>query len=146
MKRPLIIVLILLLVVPLSGCYSEARREREAEIAESAYDEGYNDGYSDGLFVSDYDEDGPYTGEFIVWKETPDSTCFSYVGYDSKYEKLAVIFRNNSSRTYLYSDFTPSDYRSFMAADSLGSYYNKNIKGYYTSERIDNPEGTYFEP
>lgn len=139
MKRLIVLFLSALL---LSGCSSEARQE----ISEEAYKEGYTDGYNDGLFVADYDDEGPYTGEYIVWQETPGSTCFSYVGYDSKYEKLAVIFRDNSSRTYLYSNFDMNAYRTFMAADSLGSYYNKNIKGHYTCERIDDPAGTYFRP
>lgn len=91
-------------------------------------------------------EEETYTGKGIVWQATPRSSCFSYVGYDDGYEKLALVFRENDSRTYLYSEFLQSDYQDFMRADSLGSYYNKNIKGEYPCERIDDPEGTYFSP
>ena len=158
MKRTVAFVLCLLLLA-FSGCgeSSESRREREAEIAESAYDEGYNDGYDNGYDDGKADDrfatgtnnvpdDWVYNGEYIVWQETPKSTCFSYVGYDSGFEVLALIFRDNPTRTYLYSEFLMMDYRAFMAADSLGGYYNKNIKGEYPCERIDNPAGTYFEP
>lgn len=74
------------------------------------------------------------------WKSTPGSTCFSYIGYDSQHEKLAVIFCSNEDRAYVYSDFTAADWRNFTAADSLGSYYNAYIKGKYPSERYDADE------
>ena len=71
------------------------------------------------------------------WKSTPGSTCFSYIGYDSQHEKLAVIFRSNEDRAYVYSDFSASDWSEFKSADSLGSYYNKYIKGQYPSQKYD---------
>lgn len=164
-KKPCLIILCFLLCLSFSGCYEsrEARRERDQEIAESAYQDGYEDGYSDGNDDGYYDGyiDGyndasvssgtqrsglPYTGEGIAWQETPGSTAFAYVGYDSQYEKLAVIFRSNDSRTYVYSDFSIGDFLKFMEADSLGSYYNANIKNRYPCERIDDTSGTYFEP
>lgn len=87
----------------------------------------------------------PYTGEGIAWQETPDSSCFAYVGYDDEYEVLALVFRSNEQRAYLYREFLYDDYRAFMAADSLGGYYNENIKGKYPGERIDDAEG-WFAP
>lgn len=93
-----------------------------------------------------YFEDRPYDGAGISWQLTPGSSCFSAVGYDEENETLAVIFRSNESRTYLYTEFCAADYTDFMTASSLGSYYNQNIKGQFPSERIDETAGTNFEP
>ncbi len=82
-----------------------------------------------------------YAGIDIVWQETPRSTCFSYVGYDEDNEVLALVFRDNDSRIYLYAEFPAAEYHAFMSADSLGGYYNKHIKGEYPSERIDDIDG-----
>lgn len=83
-----------------------------------------------------------FDGSGVKWQATPRSTCFAYVGYDKEFQKLAVIFRSNETRVYIYSDFTQSDMNNFLAADSLGEYYNENIKGFYDCERID--EGAAF--
>jgi len=92
-----------------------------------------------------YDE-RPYTGEGLVWQQTPSSSCFSAVGYDDDHEMLALIFRDNQSAAYVYSEIWQSIYQELMAADSLGNYYNDNIKGQFPCERKDGIEGTYFEP
>lgn len=81
-----------------------------------------------------------FDGSGLAWQETPRSTCFAYIGYDSDFEKLAVIFRSNESRAYIYADFTAHDMSEFLSAPSLGKYYNQNIKGQYASERIDDAE------
>lgn len=96
--------------------------------------------------ASRFFEDRPYTGEGLVWQETPDSDCFSYVGYDEGYEVLALVFRSNETRTYLYSEITGSDYQELLAADSMGRFYNRNIKGRYPRIRIDDAEGTWYSP
>ena len=64
-----------------------------------------------------------------------DSSCFSRVGYDAHHETLLVCFRD-SGAYYCYYDFTQADYDDFIAADSLGSYYNKYIKGYYECDKL----------
>lgn len=66
-----------------------------------------------------------------------DSSCFYKIGYDSKYEKLVVVFNSNTDYMYVYSDFTSGDYKDFTAADSLGKYYNSYIKGVYPSEKYE---------
>ena len=64
-----------------------------------------------------------------------DSSCFSQVGYDARHETLLVCFRD-SGAYYCYYDFTQEDYDDFIAADSLGAYYNEYIKGYYHCEKL----------
>ncbi len=79
------------------------------------------------------------------WWETKDSTCFCYVGYNEDLEALAVIFRSNDSRTYVYDDFTAEDFDDFLSASSLGKYYNKNIKGVYSCTRYDDVGADMFK-
>ena len=67
---------------------------------------------------------------------TPDSTCFSEVGYCDDLEILVVTFRD-SGATYVYLDFPEVEWDNFIDADSLGSYYNAYIKGEYTCYRYD---------
>ena len=67
--------------------------------------------------------------------DTPNSTCFSQVGYDSFFDVLVVEFRD-SGATYTYTDFSSDEWRSFINADSLGKYFNANIKDEYAYEKI----------
>lgn len=72
-----------------------------------------------------------------VWhmEETPRSSCFSEIGYDAKNEVLHVVFRTTGIE-YVYYDFTQSDWNTFYNADSLGKYFNANIKGYFDYKKI----------
>lgn len=65
---------------------------------------------------------------------TPDSSCFSAVGYNADYEILAVTFRE-SGESYLYLDFPRNEWEDFRSADSLGSYFNKYIKNNYACNK-----------
>ena len=69
----------------------------------------------------------------FVMQDTPDSSCFSEVGYNAATQTLRVCFRTTGY--YRYSNFSQSDYNNFLAADSLGTYFNKNIKGFYPYEK-----------
>lgn len=72
-----------------------------------------------------------------VWQmeETPRSSCFSEIGYDGENEILHVVFRTTGIE-YVYYDFTESDWNTFYNADSLGKYFNANIKGYFDYKKI----------
>lgn len=72
-----------------------------------------------------------------VWEmeETPRSSCFSEVGYDAENEILHVVFRTTGIE-YVYYDFTENDWNTFYNADSLGKYFNANIKGYFDYKKI----------
>ena len=77
-----------------------------------------------------------FDADSVDMEPTPDSTCFEAVGYDSAFEVLVVRFRDSGSR-YTYLDFPESEWSDFMAADSLGSFYNAHIKGEYECTKID---------
>ena len=79
------------------------------------------------------------------WWKTDGSTCFSYIGYNEDQEALAVIFRSNETRTYVYDDFSAEDFDAFFSAKSLGKYYNSYIKGEYTCTRYDDTGTAIFK-
>lgn len=108
--------------------------------------------YYDNLPAQIYDDLGikPYvfdpddlpsilgTPEDSQWEmqDTPNSTCFSSVGYDRANKELHVIFRN-SGKEYIYSKFSEKDWNIFINADSLGGHYNMHIKGKYPSTKVE---------
>lgn len=71
----------------------------------------------------------------VTLHETPDSTCFSAVGYDSAGQVLFVQFRE-SGAIYSYDDVPALVYSDLMNAESMGGYYNGYIKGHYTAHRL----------
>lgn len=61
---------------------------------------------------------------------TPDSTCFSRVGYDSRNNVLIVVFRESGAEYHYFG--VPEDvWESFYDSTSLGRYFNSHIKGNY---------------
>ena len=70
----------------------------------------------------------------VAMTATPNSSCFSQIGYSAAFETLVVTFRDSGSR-YCYTSFTAKDWAAFQAADSLGSYYNTKIKGNYPCDK-----------
>ena len=85
----------------------------------------------DGKVPYDYD----YDYSDLVFDEV-DSTCFSEVSYDINNEILVVRFKD-SGALYYYYKISPSFYDSFRSADSLGGFYNDNIKGKYSCYRLE---------
>ena len=75
----------------------------------------------------------------IPWELPRDSDCFNAIAYDVDNRILYVSFNRNDAK-YRYIDFPESEWRLFKGADSLGSYYNKNIKGKYTCQKITEDE------
>ena len=65
---------------------------------------------------------------------TPDSTCFSRVGYDSRNNVLIVVFRDSGAE-YHYYDVPEDVWESFYDSTSLGRYFNANIKGNYAYKK-----------
>lgn len=65
---------------------------------------------------------------------TPDSTCFSRVGYDSRNNVLIVVFRESGAE-YHYFDVPEDVWESFYDSESLGKYFNREIKGNYEYEK-----------
>lgn len=65
---------------------------------------------------------------------TPDSTCFSRVGYDARNNMLIVVFRDSGTE-YHYFDVPEDVWESFYDSTSLGRYFNANIKGNYAYKK-----------
>ena len=66
-----------------------------------------------------------------------ESSVIGEVGYNASLRTLEVRFQ--SGAIYLYY-FVPADvHDALMAADSKGTYFNKQIKGVYEHHRIAEP-------
>ncbi len=77
-----------------------------------------------------------YETEEMVWLKTPDSTVISRIGYNEDEEVLGITFRKAGS-TYYYYDYPSDLWEEFLDADSLIDYYNRNIRGQYSSSKGD---------
>lgn len=115
----------------------EEQRAKEGTVAAIIHDFLYG-------FVADKEEQSEAPKEEPAkkitksWKmqDTERSTCFSQVGYDFDNEELHLVFRE-SGKEYIYSEFPEKDWSDFWNAESLGSYYNKWIKGKYPSRKVN---------
>lgn len=58
-----------------------------------------------------------------------DSSNIDQIGYDDDARELWIRFK--SGDTYVYADVPPATYDDIMAADSKGSYLNREIKPNY---------------
>ncbi len=65
---------------------------------------------------------------------TPDSTCFSRVGYDRRNNVLIVVFRDSGAE-YHYFGVSEDVWESFYDSTSLGRYFNSYIKGNYAYKK-----------
>lgn len=81
------------------------------------------------------EEETDYTPFEDVRMKEVDSSCFSEVGYASDTETLYVRFKDSGS-LYRYDEIPSNIYRSLMNAESIGKYYNSDIKGKYPCTRI----------
>jgi hypothetical protein len=63
------------------------------------------------------------------------STMAAQVGYDEDREILQIEF--NSGAVYQYSEVEPELWEDLQTTDSIGSFYNQEIKGFYPSTKID---------
>lgn len=71
----------------------------------------------------------------VSMQDTPDSTAFSQVGYNVSKNLLVVTFRD-SGASYAYYDVPQSVWNNLKSAKSMGGYYNSDVKGQYTCEKL----------
>ena len=62
------------------------------------------------------------------------SSMAASVGYDFDREVLQIEFNNGT--VYQYSDIEPETWIELQSTDSIGEFYNHEIKGNYPSEKI----------
>ena len=147
MKKAIILIIATIIILSFAACDSQAVQETtEKETTEATSPEvtpaltPESTTYpSESPDVTTPPEETPTPYDFDVddvkMQSTPGSSCFSEIGYDSYWEILVVQFRDSDS-VYTYLDFPIDEWDKFTSADSLGSWYNKYIKGQYEYERI----------
>lgn len=63
-----------------------------------------------------------------------DSTTLELVGYDAADRELYLRFLSGS--IYVYSDVPPETHQELLAADSKGSYFNREIRPNYACRQV----------
>ena len=63
------------------------------------------------------------------------STMANAVGYDPDHQVLQVEFKNGA--VYQYEDVDEETWEAMISSNSLGQFYNYEIKGNYPSRRLD---------
>jgi KTSC domain len=63
------------------------------------------------------------------------SSMAAQVAYDYEREILQIEF--NSGSVYEYSHVEPELWEDLQSTDSIGSFYNHEIKGYYPATRVE---------
>lgn len=63
-----------------------------------------------------------------------DSTTLEKVGYDADNRELYLRFLHGS--TYVYADVPPETHQELLAADSLGSYFNRHIRPNFAYRQV----------
>lgn len=121
MKRLLICLAACLLLV---SCGDDDAKE---EYSRSSHSDEYEEEDDDVSYHSD--------NYSLNWIDTPDSTCFSSIAYDSWHDVLGVEFRDSGAQ-YVYYDVEGWVWDELRDAYSMGGYYNSEIKGNYDCERI----------
>ncbi len=81
----------------------------------------------------DYLDDLYNTMEFY---NTDRSTAFSEIAYSNDYSVLLVKFRDSGDE-YLYYDVSEDTFFDMLDADSIGGFYNEQIKSYYDCEKVE---------
>ena len=72
----------------------------------------------------------------VSMEDTPESSCFSAIGYDKTHEVLVVTFRD-SGASYAYYGLPSGVWNELHNAKSKGGYYNSDIKGNYACEKLE---------
>jgi hypothetical protein len=67
-----------------------------------------------------------------------DSSVIKMVGWDSEDNTLIVQFQ--SLTVWAYYNISEQLYNSFIASDSMGYFFNKNIRNMFDSHKIISPQ------
>ncbi|ABA22586.1 conserved hypothetical protein [Trichormus variabilis ATCC 29413] len=62
------------------------------------------------------------------------SSMATSVGYDNEEQVLQIEFYNGA--VYQYSGIEPETWRDLQSADSIGEFFNQEIKGRYECEPL----------
>ncbi len=73
----------------------------------------------------------------MEWQEVK-SGHIHFVGYDKATKTLGVTFRNG--RSYEYEGVHPDVHQEMLKAESLGKYFNTNVRHVFQTKAIDHPK------
>jgi hypothetical protein len=68
-------------------------------------------------------------------KQFVNSSTAKALGYDKKTKILRVLF--TTGNVYDYEDVPKTKFKNLLHASSIGEYFNKKIKGFYTYKKIE---------
>ena len=69
---------------------------------------------------------------------TQDSSVIKTVAWDSEDNTLLVQFKSNT--VWAYYNISQEVYQTFIASESMGNFFNKNIRNFFDSQKIINPQ------
>ncbi len=75
---------------------------------------------------------------------SPYSSLIKFLRYNERSELLFVTFHNDQS--YCYFNVGADVWMDFAYDDSVGEYYNRNIKGHYSSKKLDDTIHWLYKP
>lgn len=104
--------------------YLNSNRKNDKSEEKTIYDE-YNDEY--------------YSPSDVIVHYDVDSSAISDMAYCYNDEMMLIVFRK-SGDVYIYYDVPNNVWEEFCKADSLGNYFNKNIKNKYEFEQVEDDE------
>lgn len=61
------------------------------------------------------------------------SSNVSFYGYDEKYQRLFIQFKNGNA--YIYKDIKPELFADMQKAESVGKFFSSTIAGRYLHEK-----------
>ncbi|MDD2297785.1 MAG: KTSC domain-containing protein [Sphaerochaetaceae bacterium] len=129
MRKRFVIWITLITLSLMSSCSASDSQDNEAENI-----------FDGDIILADSLEEDEYiaseTYEYSDYLEPVSSTCFESVGYCDEEEVLVVKFLESGS-IYIYYEVPYYVYEDLIYANSIGGYYNENVKGQYHYKRIE---------
>ena len=74
----------------------------------------------------------------VLTHKPADSSVIKMVGWDSEDNTLIVQFQ--SLTVWAYYNISEEFYNSFITSDSMGYFFNKNIRNTFDSHKIISPQ------
>jgi hypothetical protein len=69
---------------------------------------------------------------------TKDSSVIKAVAWDSEDDTLVIQFKSNT--VWAYYNISQEIYQTFIASESMGNFFNKNIRNFFDSQKIISPQ------
>jgi len=76
--------------------------------------------------------------EIVEWRLI-DSTVFAAAAYRRTERRLYLLFR--SGELYCYFDVSAQEFRDFLASDSKGQYFSRNIRNRFRCRHLPRRNG-----